>query len=96
MTRHHTIATRLATRQQMLVGGAAALLSLATIASPALAAKQQVDESEFPDARLMGFDSGSALHGQGTSTTGAYLATIVLGAIALGALFKSTGRSHLD
>lgn len=71
-----------------------AILATSTLtAAPARA--QDEDADSRPDARLMGYGENADV-ALGTSTTGSYLAAIVLGAVALGVLFKSSGRTHLD
>ncbi len=62
--------------------------------TPALALARQSEEREIVDARLEGYARDVTLHGGGSGLT--WLLFIVLGIIALAALFKSAHRTHLD
>lgn len=52
------------------------------------------DEKPIYDARLEGYNTSVTLDGGGSGLT--WLLLIVMGALCLGVLFKSSGRTHLD
>jgi hypothetical protein len=60
--------------------------------SPILATAQ--DDKEPYDARLEGYTNNVTLDGGSTGLT--WILLLVMGAICLGVLFKSSGRTHLD
>ena len=74
-----------------LLGWGVALLTL--LSTPLLALAQD-DEKKIYDARLEGYGGNMTLDGGGSGLT--WLLLIVLAALCLGVLFKSSGRSHLD
>lgn len=51
-------------------------------------------DKEPYDARLEGYSESMTLGGGGTGLI--WLLLVVMGAICLGVLFKSSGRTHLD
>ena len=82
----------------MIVGMKHRLLALCVAAVSVLhaplAALAQDEESKIYDARLEGYGSSVTLDSGGSGLT--WLLLIVLAALCLGVLFKSSGRSHLD
>ena len=74
-----------------LLGWGVALL---TVLSTPLIALAQDDEQKIYDARLEGYGGNMTLDSGGSGLT--WLLLIVLAALCLGVLFKTSGRSHLD
>jgi hypothetical protein len=81
----------IARMKHRLLGRAVALLTL--LASPLVGLAQE-NETKIYDARLEGYGTNVTLDSGGSGLT--WLLLIVLAALCLGVLFKTSGRSHLD
>jgi len=81
----------IARMKHRLLGWGVALLTV--LSSPLLALAQD-EETKIYDARLEGYGGNMTLDSGGSGLT--WLLLIVLAALCLGVLFKSSGRSHLD
>ena len=81
----------IARMKHRLLGWGVALLTF--LSSPLLALAQD-EETKIYDARLEGYGGNMTLDAGGSGLT--WLLLIVLAALCLGVLFKSSGRSHLD
>jgi hypothetical protein len=81
----------IAQMKHRLVGWGVVLLTV--LSSPLLALAQD-EETKIYDARLEGYGGNMTLDAGGSGLT--WLLLIVLAALCLGVLFKSSGRSHLD
>ena len=69
-------------------------VTLLTLLNWPMLALAQDDETKIYDARLEGYGSNVTLDSGGSGLT--WLLLIVLAALCLGVLFKTSGRSHLD
>ncbi len=76
----------------------AAALSLPVLAAPQFALAQNQDEDalyEDADGRLRGYDGTSVILPD-DSTALTYMALVVLAIVAIGVMFKTANRTHLD
>jgi len=80
--------------KQRLLRWTFALIAIVVLASPALARQDQ--EHEIYDARLEGYADSRNVTLEGGSMGLTWFFFVVLGGVALIAMFKDARRSHLD
>lgn len=79
---------------QRWLAGLSAVFAMALSPALAMAQSSLTENSKVYDGRLEGYSHSVTLDGGSTALT--WLLLIVLAALILGVLFKSSNRTHLD